>query len=256
MPKNIIACRPQSYCAFEAEAYALMAEAGITNAEVPAPAEMDWAKLALTLKKYGITPTSVCGGVNFSDNMAITLFTHTARCANELGAKIVFLSVKSGGMPVDDCYKKLRDIGDIAKANGVTVALETHPDMVTNGDEAVRTMTAVNHPNVRLNYDTSNLYYYNENIDGVAELKKFLPYTAAVHLKASIGKPKTWWFPGLHDEGDIINYPEIFKLCNAAGFYGPFTMEIEGIQGETLTKDVAVARVANSMNYLRSIGVA
>ncbi|HYG76764.1 MAG TPA: sugar phosphate isomerase/epimerase family protein [Planctomycetota bacterium] len=255
MPKNIIACRPQSYCDFQSEAFPNMVEAGITNAEVPAPAEMDWAKLADLLKKYGITPTSVSGGIKFSDNMALTIFSHTARCAQELGAKIVFLSVKTDGKPFEDCYKKLRDIGEIAKANGVTVALETHPDMVTNGDEAVKTMKAVNHPNVKLNYDSANLYYYNEKIDGIAELKKMLPYLAAVHLKASRGKLTDWWFPGLHEEGDIVNYPEIFKLCNGAGFYGPFTMEIEGIKGEKLTREVAIARVANSMKYLRSIGV-
>ena len=256
MPKNIIACRPQSYCTFEKEAFALMADAGIKYAEVPAPAECDWQAQIDEMKKHGITPTSVAGGVDFSKRMAMTIFSHTIRCGKEMGVKKMFLSVKSGGRPLKECYAKLRDMGDIAKAHGITVCLETHPDLVTNGDEAAQTMKAVNHPNIRLNYDTANLYYYNKKVDGVKELKKFLPWLGAVHLKASCGKLKTWWFPGLGEEGDVVKYAELFKILKKAKFHGPFTLEIEGIEGEKLTRDVAIARVKNSMKSLKSIGAA
>ena len=256
MPKNIIACRPQSYCDFQKEAFKLMADAGIKYAEVPALAECDWQAQIDAMKANGITPTSVAGGVDLSNRMALTIFSHTCRCGNEMGVKKMFLSVKSGGRPLKECYQKLRDMGDIAKAHGMTVVLETHPDLVTNGDVAAKTMKAVNHPNIRLNYDTANLYYYNKKVDGVKELKKFLPWLGAVHLKASCGKLKTWWFPGLGEAGDVINYPEIFKVLKKAKFYGPYTLEIEGIEGEKLTREIAIARVKNSMTYLKSIGAA
>jgi L-ribulose-5-phosphate 3-epimerase len=256
VPKNIIACRPQSYCDFQKEAFALMADAGIKYAEVPALAECDWQGQIDEMKKHGITPTSVAGGVDFSNRMALTIFSHTIRCGNEMGVKKMFLSVKSGGTKLSECYRKLRDMGDIAKAHGITVVLETHPDLVTNGDEAAKTMKAVNHPNIRLNYDTANLYYYNKKVDGVKELKKFLPWLGAVHLKASCGKLKTWWFPGLGEEGDVVKYAELFKVLKQAKFYGPYTLEIEGIQGEKLSRETAIARVKNSMAFLKKLGVA
>src|SRR5438874_7863023 len=164
MPKNIIACRPQSYCDFQKEAFELMAEAGFKYAEVPAPAECDWQAQIDAMKANGITPTSVAGGVDLSNRMAVTIFSHTARCGKEMGAKNIFLSAKSGGRPLKECYAKLRAMGDIAKAHRMTIVLETHPDLVTNGDVALKTMKGVNHPNVRLNYDTANLYYYNKKI--------------------------------------------------------------------------------------------
>jgi len=255
MPTNLLACRPQSFGQCEKDAFKLMAELGIKNVEMPVPEEKDWPARHAEIKKYGLTVTSVSGGANLSEADAIQKVTHLAKGAKEFGAKIIFLSVKTGGRNVEECYKLIREMGDIVKAHGATLALETHPDMVTNADIGVKTVTAVNHPNVKLNYDCSNLYYYNEGVDHIAELKKFLPHTIAVHLKASQGKPKDWWFPALHESGDIINYPEIFRLCNAAGFYGPFTMEIEGIQGEKISDETAIARVANSVKYLKSIKV-
>jgi len=199
---------------------------------------------------------SLAGGVDLSNPAAVTqTCSNLLVCAEMLGASLVFLSVKSGGRSMKECYGILSKLGDIAHKSKATFVLETHPDLVTNGDIAVETMRGVKHPNIMLNYDSANLYYYNEGIDGVAELKKMLPWVGAVHLKETNGKLKTWYFPGLHEGEGIVNFPEIFRICNRAGFYGPFTMEIEGIEGETLTKEKACARIADSMTYLKSIGV-
>lgn len=254
MPANVIACRPGSFASYQDEAFSFLEKVGISNVEINVPSEDKWPALKADLASHKLNVTSVGGGVDFSKPETVSGFELLAKGAKAFGAKIIFLSVNSGGKPLPECYAGLRKLGDIAKANGATIALETHPDLVTNGDVAVQTMKGVNHPNVKLNYDSANLYYYNEGVDGVAELKKFIPYLAAFHLKESNGKPKTWYFPGLHEGEGIVNFPELFKLCAAAGFYGPFTMEIEGIEGEKLTREQAVARVAHSVTYLKSIG--
>ena len=36
--------------------------------------------------------------------------------------------------------------------------METHPDLITNGQVARQTMTSINHPGVRVNFDTANVY--------------------------------------------------------------------------------------------------
>jgi L-ribulose-5-phosphate 3-epimerase len=255
MPQNIIACRPGSFASFHEEAFEHLDKIGLRNVEIGVPSEDKWEKIKGDLSKYKLTATSVAGGVDFSKKESIAAFDLLARGAKFFGTKVIFLSVKSGGRAFTECYAELRKLGDLARNNGATIALETHPDFVTNGEVAAETMKQTGHPHVKLNYDSANLYYYNENVDGIAELKKFMPWIGAVHLKESNGKPKTWYFPGLHEGEGIVNFPEIFKLCNAAGFYGPFTMEIEGIEGEKLTREQAVARVANSFSYLKSIGV-
>ena len=42
---------------------------------------------------------------------------------------------------------------------------------------------------------------------------------------------------------------------NEAGFYGPFTMELEGVEGENLDEAGAKARVADSLQHLKDIGI-
>ena len=251
---NIIACRPGSFAAFHDEAFEHLEKIGVRYVEIDVPAEEKWPALKAKLNQHKLTVTSVGGGVDFSKPETVAAFTHLAKGAKHFGARIIFLSVKTGGKPLAEAYAGLRALGDTAKANGAIIALETHPDLVTNGDVAVATMQGTNHPAVKLNYDSANLYYYNKGVDGIAELKKFLPYLGAVHLKESNGKLETWYFPGLHEGEGIVNFPEIFKLCNQAGFHGPFTMEIEGIEGEKLNREQAVTRVANSVKYLKSIG--
>jgi inosose dehydratase len=110
---------------------------------------------------------------------------------------------------------------------------------------------------VRVNFDTANIYYYNEGIDGITELKKILDYVEAVHLKETNGGFKTWYFPTYGDEKGIVKFGEVFRLLNGRGFNGPFTMEIEGCQGDAEKRDADayVKRVTDSVQYLRKLGV-
>ena len=85
------------------------------------------------------------------------------------------------------------------------------------------------------------------------ELEKIRSYVASVHLKDTNGKPKTWYFPTL-GEG-VVDFPKVFQLLNEVGFHGPFTLEMEGIQGENLSFEETHQRIVDSVNYLRSIGV-
>jgi L-ribulose-5-phosphate 3-epimerase len=255
MPANLIAVRPSCYGQYRNEAYTHLPTIGIRHLEIGVPPESEWHVLKQQIAAHGLVVSSVAGGADLSKPEHVNVLTHHARAAKEFGAEIIFFSVKTGGRPHHECYEALRRMGDIAAANGATIVLETHPDLVTNGDVAAETMRCTNHPHVRLNYDSANLYYYNEGCDGIAELKKMLPWLGAVHLKETNGGYKTWYFPGLHEGEGIVNFPEIFRICNAHGFYGPFTMEIEGIKDEQLTREQALARMANSSKYLQSIGV-
>ena len=88
-------------------------------------------------------------------------------------------------------------MGDIAKKHGVIVALETHPDLGANAAAHLETMRQINHPNVRVNFDTGNITFYNKGTDAVAELKKIIDYVATVELKDHNGQYMDWNFPVL-----------------------------------------------------------
>ena len=124
--------------------------------------------------------------------------------------------------------------------------------------EAVQTIKCVGHPNVRINFDLANVYYNNENVDGLAELRRGLDYIGAVHLKEHNGRHKDVYFPALGDPEGIINWKQIYAILKDHGFYGPFTIEIEG-KGDLdvgTTAQLHLQRVVDSVAHLRGLGLA
>lgn len=251
MDDIILACNVYSYGRYRQRAFEHMQATGIRYAEVSIgkPEDADeWLKQA---EPYGIHISSVICPCDVSSDEGAKSFAETARAVQRLGAKIAFVSVHAGELPLSDVYRRLRRMGDIAGDLGVKVAMETHPDLITNGDVASRTMQAINHPNVGINFDTANIYYYNAGTDSVTELRKVLPHVFSVHLKDTNGKPRTWYFPTLGQ--GVVDFPEIVRLLLDSGFRGPFTMELEGIEGENLSEREQLERVAQSYAYVSQI---
>ncbi|MSR64760.1 MAG: sugar phosphate isomerase/epimerase [Verrucomicrobiae bacterium] len=270
--KNILACRPGSYGKYHETAFAHLQKIGVKCVEIGVPKPDEIKKTLDELGRYCLRATSLQGSFDVTDVQCVAKLKPQIAATVEMGAKFLFLSVKRGELDKAAAYARLREAGEIGALYGVTIVMETHPDMITNADVAIETMRGVNHNNVRVNFDTANIHYYNEGVDGVAELKKVLGiisphpsspsrgeekgegvnYVGALHLKETNGKFKTWFFPAF-GEG-IVNFKEVFRLLNERKFYGPFTMEIEGVQGENLTREQTEERVAKSVEHLRKLG--
>lgn len=251
--ENIIACNLGSYRQFRAGAYAHLAEIGLTNVEVGVPSAESVDALQSELDAHGLTATSLLGRCDVQSETVVSDFQTTLDTAAQMGVNIIFVSVHAGDTDRNVAYDRLRAIGENAAPAGIKVCLETHPDMAHNGDIALETMQAVNHPNICVNFDTGNVYYYNHNVTAVTEVEKVIPHVGAVHLKDTNGGYRTWHFPTL-GEG-VVDFKAVFQTLNDAGFYGPFTMELEGIEGENLDEAGAQARVAGSLQHLKDIGV-
>jgi sugar phosphate isomerase/epimerase len=229
-----------------------MAKIGINHVELPMPKLQDVKRVREELDKYGLSVASSEAPCNIQNENFIEEFKPIIEVAEKLGIKRIFVSVHAENLERKTAYERLRKLGDLAAEKGLIILLETHPDMVSNGDVGFQTMKGVNHPNVRINYDTANMYYYNQGIDGVEEMKKILDYVEGVHLKDTNGKYRTWYFPTL-GEG-IVDFSKIRELLNKRGFFGPFTIEIEGIEGENLTLAQTLERMEKSVRHLRNCG--
>ncbi len=262
MGKNLISCRPGSYGVYTLYAYEHLQEIGINHLEIPnpGPSGLDMIKDILSdfpgLKVTSIQAEIPIGKKDPGELMRTTVFD----IAKTLGASHIFVSLKPGKVKERDWVPRLQGVGDVAKEYGMLIILETHPPLFPNGDVGITTMQRVNHPSIRINYDTANMYFYNENIDAIADLKKVLRYVEGVHLKESNKKFKTWYFPGLGEGEGCIDFKAVFELLNTrqdpGPMYGPFTLEIEGIKGEQpLNLEGVKARVAKSVAYLRNLGV-
>ena len=257
MPENILSIRPGSFGKAADRAYEEMQKIGIKYVEVCAGSPSNTLDEQAKYEAFGIKAATTSGSVNIQSSDCAAKFEPYAVACKAVGADKMFVSVKADELDLRIAYGRLYEVGEVAKQYGITVCMETHPDLITNMDVALETMKGVDHPNVRVNYDTANIYYYNEGINGVEELKKILDYVEAVHLKETNGALKTWYFPTFGDEQGIVQWAEIFGLLNGRGFTGPFTMEIEGCEGdaEKMGPDDYVKRVADSVEHLRGLGL-
>jgi L-ribulose-5-phosphate 3-epimerase len=250
--RTMIACRVASYAPFETLAYEHLAGLGVRYVEIAVPAAVELAAVSAELQRHGLSASTLHGQCDVArPDVAAQVAAQMPSFAS-LGTKIMFVSVKAGDTPLDTVYGRLREVGDVVARHGVTVVLETHPDLVTNADVALTTMRGVSHPHVRLNFDTANIYFYNHDVDAVGELKRVAQYVGAVHLKDTDGGYRHWQFPALGR--GVVPFAEVFRILDSAGFAGPCTLEIEGVEGETKTERLVCDRVAESIGYLRGLG--
>ena len=152
-------------------------------------------------------------------------------------------------------YDSLSEIGDHASKYGIVVALETHAGITQNSDSIEKTMRAVAHPNVMINFDTANILFYNRAVDPLRELERVIGFVAHMHLKDSRGRFRDWYFPSL-GQGGAVDFRSISGICEKAGYSGAFSVEIEGVKGEpSLDLNGRRRRVEQSLAHLRDCGI-
>ncbi|MBC8229283.1 sugar phosphate isomerase/epimerase [bacterium] len=249
---NILSCNIGSYGKYRDGAYEHLVKIGVKHVEIGAPAVADAEKVREELARYGLSATTVSAGCDVADENVAKNFAPAVESAEIMGAKAIFTSVHAGELDRAIVYDRLRQVGDVAAKKGIKVGMETHPDLIHNGDIALETMKGVNHPNICVNFDTGNTYFYNEGKTAHGEVAKIAEHVASVHLKDTNGKLRSWCFPTFGT--GVVDFAEVFQILNGIGFHGPFTMEIEGCHGENLTKEETELRVAESVEHLRKIG--
>jgi len=167
--------------------------------------------------------------------------------------------VSGAGQPADAKERQtiiahLRRLGDTAGECGVTLALETHKGPTQNAAAMLALMNAVDHSQVRLNFDTGNIAYYNQGADACDELEKVKHLVRNVHLKDNRGGYEEWYFPAVGD-GGAVDFKRVRQILDDVGFAGPYTIEIEGIGGEAEPGvDERHERVRRSVAHLRACG--
>ena len=247
---RLIAARWGCYGNHRDEMWSHLPANGIRHLEIVAPAAEDLPALQEKLAASGLSVSSVQAKCDVQrEDVAETMAPGLDTCA-ELGAGVCFVSVHGGDLDRDVLWERLRSVGDQAARRGVVVAMETHPDLASSGELALETMRSIDHPQVRINFDAANIYYYNRGRTTLDELRTILDYVAAVHLKDSTGQFRALEFPTL-GEG-IVDFPGLFELLDSRNFPGPYTMELEGGE-EGRSRAQQLAHVADSIAYLSRI---
>lgn len=248
-----LAVRFRSYGDYAEAGWEHMQRLGLKHAflSIPGPGEVK-ATMA-RLRKHGLTPVVLRGNAELSAETFVEDITKQLAICKEMGVKYMFLSAKRKETPKETAYERLRAAGDVAREHGVIIALETHPDLGTNGGVQVETMKAVNHPNLRVNFDPANITYYNKNTTALDELKKSISFVGTVEFKDHTRGFETWDFPVV-GQGKV-DFPGIIRLLRENGYAGPVTIEFEGTKGVELTEEQTKLAIAESVAYVRSLTI-
>ena len=268
--ENVIGASANCFLEFSPfVAYRFFPQVGIHHVEVPAPpsglagfapevmGEDGVKALKDRLAEMQLAPLSVGAYCDLLKPRHQELLLRRIVFAQQLGAPNV-VSDATRQLEVDAAgwrrlVTALRYVGDFAADHGVRLALETHGGITRNGALARKLLDAVDHPAVGVNYDTGNIYYYNDDLDPAEDVRQVAERVVQVHLKDTEGGKGEWRFCGL-GEGRV-DFPAILETLQAAGFKGPYSLEIEGLRGEDFNRAQHLARLESSCDYLRKIGL-
>tara|TARA_R110002111_G_scaffold256979_2_gene324658 strand:- start:158500 stop:159336 length:837 start_codon:yes stop_codon:yes gene_type:complete len=225
----------------------------LTNASTPS--DIDRVKGLLTQHQVQLSSCNITSG-NPLDPEIVLIIKQKLDLAHQLGVSLV---VGGAGeieqeSERDTLYQHLRDIGDYAAAKGITYCFETHPGICVNAAGMLRTMTDLDHPHLKLNFDTGNINYYNRHASVLESLHEVVTFVKHVHLKDSYCKYKDWNFTTLGEAGGV-DFLQVRFILEDHDFEGPYSLEIEGIEGEPeLTLEEHHNRVKQSVQYLIECG--
>ncbi len=247
----MLVCRLANYGAYQKDGYAHLQSIGVKHVFINVPAPDQVESVQKELAKYGLDVVVMRGNTDLAKDSCVDELAEQLVTCHKMNVHYMFLSAKRHDASKEVVFDRLRRAGDVARKNDVTIVLETHPELGTNGDVHVETMRAIDNPNVRVNFDTGNITYYNKGADAVAELKKVLPYLATVEIKDHNCQFETWNFPAL-GQGKV-NIPGVLAVLKKHGYRGPVTIEIEGIKGQERSEAQIKQDIAESVSYLRSL---
>lgn len=151
-------------------------------------------------------------------------------------------------------YRHLRQLGEHAGSLGIVCCFDTRPGLCGDDSRMFRTMQELDHPQLKLNFDTAGILYHNRLVTGEIALAKVCHHVRHVHLSDSAGEFQQWYFPAL-GLGGAVDFVRVLELLRVCGFRGPYSIELNGIEGEPeLSLSQTVQRVTDSVSYLRQCG--
>lgn len=253
-----LACRLTSYGPHADGAAAHLASLGVRFVELHAPPTERAAAVRDELAAHGLYAITLQGVCDVSRADVAADVARQLETWRLFDARYMLIPARDHDMPFDVATARLREAGNVAADFGVTILLETHPPLATNADVALRTLDAINHPAVRLNFDTANIPHYTRGGDTLNDLRRALHATVGVHLKdarldaAHDHGFQDRYFPAA-GEGDI-DFPAVLSLLREHDFAGPCTIEIDVGAAAGSREDVQ-ARVAKSVRHFQALGL-
>ena len=253
--KNVFAC-VGGYGGYEHIMYEHLSSIGVNHLQIPAPSPSSVEETKTELDGHGFAAIALIAKYQDEDTTATDEATadwmDAFDAAARMGVSFVHSSIKAHPGRESDVYNWLAKMGDVAAGRDITLVLETHPTLLHNGEVCLELIRAVNHPSVRINFDTGNISFYTDGGDAVVELEKIAPYVACTHLKDHDGEFEAWHFRTL-GEG-VVDFAEVLRILKSVDYTGPYILQPEGVRGKDLTEAQTKEQIEKSFEHLRQLG--
>lgn len=166
--------------------------------------------VAARTRDTGLEIVMMFSGV--SADAADSVQGHTRRIEQAAAARIPFVltfgQTKPGGF--NAMVTALKQIGPVARANGVTVLLKQHGGDGATGKACAKILDAVGDTGIRMGYDAGNVLDYN-NDDPIADIQTCWQYIRGFAIKDHRNTPKDQdCGPGM---GEIDHYKLLMPVA-------------------------------------------
>ena len=208
------------------------------------------------LEENGLIPFAMSGHTNLMDTGRIGDFVSNIRLAHFFGCEYIVSSI--GEAHLEDkavasnevVAEHIKGLVPYLEKYDMKLVLEIHGDHGT-GAILKDICQLVGSPRVLINYDTANAIFYGD-VDVPRDLAGCLDKVGYVHLKEKAGGRREWNFPALGK--GYVDFPEIFKMMDAADNLSPYSIEIEFTQSGPKDLEEINRAVMDSAAYLKAQG--
>ncbi len=184
----------------------------------------------------------VTGGVAPDDEWPANRKRLVQAIATTAALGVPYLSFHAGFLDhTDAAYaakfkKRIRDVADVASAQGVMLLMETGQEAAVDLREFMETL---DHPALGINFDPANMILYDKD-DPIDAVHILGPWIKHVHIKDAIRTKEcgSWGTEVPWGDGEV-NAAAFIKALAAVGFDGAVAIEREA--GENRDGDVALA---------------
>jgi sugar phosphate isomerase/epimerase len=186
------------------------------------------SKLQRMLNTLGLIPVSLSGHSDLTTKDGLELGRQALNLCDRMGIALMNTAIGGHYSEQEDETAFMANIGalaDHAAERDVMIGLEVHGEITRSGAKAVAMIQRINRPNVRVNYDTANVEFYDNGTKAVDDLPIAVPYLISCHIKDHIGGAREWNFPA-PGEG-AVDFVRILRIMQAGGYTGPLSVEIE-----------------------------
>lgn len=213
-------------------------------------------KIQRRLNKLGLIPISLGGHSDLTTRDGLTLGLKAVDLCERMGIDIMNTAIGGHYSENEDeaaFMGNIHQLADYAAERDIAIGIEIHGEITSSGKKAIPIINKIGRKNVRINYDTANIEFYDNGTKAEDDLEQTIPFLIHVHVKDHRGGGKVWDFPAL-GEGQI-NFRKLLEMFAKGHYTGPYSVEIE-FKGEPWPSLAEVNRAMKaSYQHLVSLGL-